>query len=134
MIKLEEMVSVLHDSEVEFVLIGGTAMGVQGSAHLTKDIDFHYERTSKNIERLVRALQLFHPVLRGAPTGPQFNGGRKAARSLCASRIVCTCRVEAKDRTRVTVPVSELRHAYSVQAKAGEVSVGRAGSRAGVRH
>lgn len=72
MIKLAETVSVLHDSEVEFVLIGGAAMGVQGSAHLTKDIDFCYERTSKNIERLARALQPFHPVLRGAPTGLPF--------------------------------------------------------------
>ncbi len=35
MIKLEETVSVLYDSEIEFVLIGGAAMGVQGSAHLT---------------------------------------------------------------------------------------------------
>ncbi len=37
MIKLEETASVLYDSEIEFVSIGGAAMGVQGSAHLTRD-------------------------------------------------------------------------------------------------
>lgn len=72
MIKLEETVSVLYDSEIEFVLIGGAAMGVQGSAHLTRDIDFCYERTSKNIERRARALQPFHPALREAPTSLPF--------------------------------------------------------------
>jgi predicted nucleotidyltransferase len=72
MTKLEETVSVLYDSEVEFVLIGGAAMGVQGSAHLTKDIAFCYERTAKNIEPLARALQPFHPPLRGAPAGLPF--------------------------------------------------------------
>jgi predicted nucleotidyltransferase len=57
----------LYEAGVEFVIIGGVAMGLQGSAHLTKDIDFCYERTPRNIERLARALEPFHPILRGAP-------------------------------------------------------------------
>ena len=32
-------------------------MGLQGSAHLTKDIDFCYERSPANIERLAAALR-----------------------------------------------------------------------------
>src|SRR6266849_153326 len=62
----------LYDAGVEFVVIGGAAMGLQGSAHLTKDIDFCYARTSKNMERLAKALEPFHPILRGAPPGLPF--------------------------------------------------------------
>jgi len=68
----EETILILHDAGVEFVVIGGVAMGLQGSAHLTKDIDFCYSRTIKNAERLARALEPFHPSLRGAPLGLPF--------------------------------------------------------------
>jgi hypothetical protein len=61
-----------YDAGVEFMVIGGAAMGLQGSAHLTKDIDFCYARTAKNTERLAQALEPFHPVLRGAPQGLPF--------------------------------------------------------------
>jgi hypothetical protein len=50
--KLEETLRILYDAGVEFVLIGGAAMGLQGSAHLTKDMDFCYERSRPNLERL----------------------------------------------------------------------------------
>src|SRR5713101_8071995 len=70
--KLEETIRILYDAGVEFVVIGGVAMGLQGSAHLTKDIDFCYARTPKNMERLAKALEPFHPVLRGAPPGLPF--------------------------------------------------------------
>jgi len=65
--KLEETIRILYDAGVEFVVIGGAAMGLQGSAHLTRDIDFCYARTTKNMERLAKPLKPFHPVLRGAP-------------------------------------------------------------------
>jgi predicted nucleotidyltransferase len=70
--KLEETIRILYDADVEFVVIGGAAMGLQGSAYLTKDIDFCYARTPANIERLANALQPFHPVLRGAPADLPF--------------------------------------------------------------
>src|SRR5260370_10584784 len=70
--KFEETIRILYDADVEFVVIGGAAMGLQGSAHLTKDIDFCYARTAKNIERLAKALEPYHPVLRGAPPGLPF--------------------------------------------------------------
>lgn len=70
--KLEETIRILYDAGVEFVVIGGVAMGLQGSAHLTRDIDFCYARTTKNIERLEKALEPYHPVLRGAPPGLPF--------------------------------------------------------------
>jgi predicted nucleotidyltransferase len=70
--KLEETIRILSDAGVEFVIIGGAAMGLQGSAHLTQDIDFCYARTVKNMERLAEALRPYHPVLRGAPPGLPF--------------------------------------------------------------
>ena len=70
---LEETLRVLRDAGVEFVLIGGAAMGLQGSAHLTKDMDFCYERSRPNLERLATALRPYHPTLRGAPAGLPFH-------------------------------------------------------------
>lgn len=70
--KLEETIRILYDASVEFVVIGGAAMGLQGSAHLTRDIDFCYARTPKNMERLAKALEPFHPVLRGVPPNLPF--------------------------------------------------------------
>jgi hypothetical protein len=40
---------------------------------LTKDIDFCYARTPNNIERLAKALEPYHPALRGAPPGLPFH-------------------------------------------------------------
>jgi predicted nucleotidyltransferase len=70
--KLEETLRVLYDAGVEFVLIGGAAMGLQGSAHLTKDIDFCYARSRLNLQRLAEALKPYHPSLRGAPPDLPF--------------------------------------------------------------
>ena len=70
---LEKAIRILYDAGVEFVVIGGVAMGLQGSAHLTKDIDFCYARTPKNIERLAKALEPYHPILRGAPPDLPFH-------------------------------------------------------------
>ena len=70
--KLEETIRILYDAGAEFVIIGGAAMGLQGSAHLTRDIDFCYAHTPMNAERLAKALEPFHPVLRGAPPGLPF--------------------------------------------------------------
>jgi hypothetical protein len=49
------------------VIIGRAAMQLQGSAYITEDLDFCYERSPKNFERLTRALKPFHARLRNAP-------------------------------------------------------------------
>ena len=71
--KLEEALRALFDANVEFVLIGGAAMQMQGSAHLTEDLDFCYARSAKNLERLALALAPHHPRLRGAPENLPFH-------------------------------------------------------------
>lgn len=70
--KLEETLRALFDGRVELVLIGGAAMQVQGSAHLTDDLDFCYARTVRNLERLASTLAPFHPRLRNAPENLPF--------------------------------------------------------------
>jgi predicted nucleotidyltransferase len=71
-VKLEEILRALYDESVEFVVIGGAAMQLQGSAHITEDLDFCYARTRKNFARLAKALQPFHPRLRNAPEDLPF--------------------------------------------------------------
>jgi hypothetical protein len=71
--QLEETLRALFDASVEFVLIGGAAMQLQGSAHLTEDLDFCYSRSAKNLERHARALAPHHPRLRGAPENLPFH-------------------------------------------------------------
>jgi predicted nucleotidyltransferase len=68
----EQILTALRSSEVSFVIIGGVAATVHGSARLTSDVDIVYERSRPNIERLVAALAPLNPYLRGAPPGLPF--------------------------------------------------------------
>jgi predicted nucleotidyltransferase len=67
-----ELIRILVHSGVEFIIIGGAAARAHGSARLTEDLDIVYHRTPENIERLVAALDPFHPYLRGVPQGLPF--------------------------------------------------------------
>lgn len=57
---------------VEFIVIGGVAAAVHGSAHITFDLDILYQRTPDNIQRLAAAIEPLQPYLRGAPEGLPF--------------------------------------------------------------
>lgn len=70
--ELPEVLRVLYDAHLEFVVIGGAAMHLQGSAYVTQDVDFCYARTTLNIKRLAAALEPHHPVQRGAPEDLPF--------------------------------------------------------------
>lgn len=69
---LQGTLEALRNKGVDFVLIGGPAMSIQGSAHVTQDIDICYSRSTPNVKRLVEALCPFHVRLRGAPEGLPF--------------------------------------------------------------
>jgi predicted nucleotidyltransferase len=62
----------LAEAGVDFVLVGGAAATVHGSARLTLDLDVVYRRSPDNIVRVVRALAPHHAYLRGAPPGLPF--------------------------------------------------------------
>lgn len=72
MIEFRRLLESLERNEVAFVIIGGIAATLHGSARLTFDLDVVYERTPANLERLVAALAPFTPYLRGAPPGLPF--------------------------------------------------------------
>ncbi len=57
----------LNQYDVRYVLIGGFAMTLHGSAHVTFDIDVCLERTRENLKKAAEALRPFNPRLRGVP-------------------------------------------------------------------
>jgi hypothetical protein len=71
-LEVQKILSLLTDYEVQFVLIGGLAMRVHGSAHITEDLDVCYSRDPQNIVALASAFETIHPYLRGAPAGLPF--------------------------------------------------------------
>jgi len=62
----------LTKPDLKFILIGGIAAIIHGSARLTFDVDVVYQRSRENIRRLVAALGPHSPYLRGAPPGLPF--------------------------------------------------------------
>ncbi len=66
------LLRVLADQDVAYILVGGAAATVHGSARLTLDVDVVYQRTPDNLARLVNALAPYAPGLRGAPAGLPF--------------------------------------------------------------
>ncbi len=70
--QFERLISRLSQGQVEFVLIGGLAATLHGSAYVTYDVDVCYSRAPENIKRLCNALEPIHPYLRGAPRDLPF--------------------------------------------------------------
>lgn len=70
--EFEATLKALTEANVSFVVVGGYAAMLLGSAILTQDLDICYERTPENMERLVSALRPYHPRLRGAPPDLPF--------------------------------------------------------------
>lgn len=57
-----DFIRALNAHAVEFMLVGGYAVGMYGYVRATTDIDFFYRSTSDNVDRLMRAMTMF-----GAP-------------------------------------------------------------------
>lgn len=68
----EKIVEVFLTYGVEFLVIGGQAETLYGSARVTFDVDVCYRRTEENLERLASALASINPTLRGAPPDLPF--------------------------------------------------------------
>ena len=72
MIDFPALLRALAESRVEFIIVGGVAATIHGSARVTHDLDLVYSRTEQNLVRLAAALEPEHPYLRGAPPGLPF--------------------------------------------------------------
>jgi hypothetical protein len=66
----ETAVQTLCDAGVEFVVIGGLAATLHGSATVTFDLDICYSRVPENLKKLADALAPFHL---SPPTSPQVS-------------------------------------------------------------
>jgi len=62
----------LNRYRVEFIVIGGQAEMLYGSARVTYDTDLCYRRTQENLRCLAEALRELKPALRGAPADLPF--------------------------------------------------------------
>jgi predicted nucleotidyltransferase len=69
---VEKLLKALYDQEVEFVIIGGAAAVLHGSAYVTGDLDICYSRRKEILKRLAMALAPIKPSLRGAPQDLPF--------------------------------------------------------------
>jgi len=67
-----ELLPLLVNHEVRFIVVGGGAGIAHGLARLTYDVDVVYARDSENIYNLLEALRPHKPYLRGAPPGLPF--------------------------------------------------------------
>jgi predicted nucleotidyltransferase len=68
----EQIIAALVAAGIRFVVIGGVAATVQGSARLTNDIDICYDTAPDNIARLVELLTRWKAYLRGVERGLPF--------------------------------------------------------------
>lgn len=70
--QFKTLLTSLTTHDVGFVIIGGLAATLHGSARVTYDLDVVYDRSPSNLGRIVAALAPFQPYLRGAPPGLPF--------------------------------------------------------------
>ena len=72
MIAFPNLLRLLTEHKVSFLIVGGVAAVIHGSSRLTQDLDVVYQRTPENLIRLENALAEQAPYLRGAPPGLPF--------------------------------------------------------------
>src|SRR5882757_4336930 len=71
-LKLRALVEALDRHAVDFLVIGGIAGIIHGSAHPTYDFDVLYARDDKNLERMAAVLQELNVTLANAPADLSF--------------------------------------------------------------
>jgi hypothetical protein len=49
----------LYKHQVKYLIVGGEAVIFYGHARLTGDIDFYYDRSTENVNKLFKALNKF---------------------------------------------------------------------------
>lgn len=72
MVHVKDLLTKLHSHNAKFIIIGGQAAVLHGSAYLTADLDLCYDRNPVNLDCLVNALIGVRPVLRDADKNLPF--------------------------------------------------------------
>jgi predicted nucleotidyltransferase len=68
----EQIIAALVVAGVRFVVVGGVAATLHGSARLTNDLDLCYDPAPDNLEELARLLRSWHAYLREVEPGLPF--------------------------------------------------------------
>jgi hypothetical protein len=79
--RFREIYELLVGADIEFLLVGGAAANLLGSARFTLDVDIVYSRHDENIAKIVRAFSRIHPYLREAPAGLPFQFDARTIRN-----------------------------------------------------
>ena len=66
------VIRMLNAGHVRYVIVGGVAMRLLGSAHVTDDIDIAYAHEPQDLTNLVRVMTAHHARLRGVPEDLPF--------------------------------------------------------------
>ncbi|MEW6055085.1 MAG: nucleotidyltransferase [Bdellovibrionota bacterium] len=69
---LNSLLKILTDSGIDFVLVGGYAATVYGSALITQDLDICAVITKENVDKLRTCLRNYHPTHRMIPNRISF--------------------------------------------------------------
>lgn len=77
----EIILSTLVERGIRFVLVGGVAATIHGSARFTNDIDLCYDTAPDNVDRLVALLTEWRAYLRGVEPGRPFMLDRRTFRT-----------------------------------------------------
>ncbi len=98
--RLSQLLKLLIDAEVEFVLVGGLAAAVHGSSLHTRDVDVCCRFTEANLMKLQTALAALHPVHRMNPNLPlevtKAQGGSLKNLHLCTDLGILDCLGEVR--------------------------------------
>jgi predicted nucleotidyltransferase len=77
----ETILAALVERQIRFVLVGGVAATIHGSARFTNDIDLCYDTSDANVDRLVALLTEWKAHLRGVKPGLPFVLDRRTFRT-----------------------------------------------------
>ena len=77
----EIILSALVARDIRFVLVGGVAATIHGSARFTNDLDICYDTAPDNVDRLVAILTEWQASLRGVEPGLPFILDRRTFRT-----------------------------------------------------
>jgi len=77
----ELILAALVRHQIRFVVIGGVAATIHGSARLTNDLDIAYDAASDNLTQLVALLTGWHAYLRDVEPGLPFVLDSRALRT-----------------------------------------------------
>ncbi len=69
---LLNLLKILTESDIDFVIIGGFAAMIYGSSQVTQDIDLCIAMNPENIEKFRKTLGPYHPVHRMTPQKLSF--------------------------------------------------------------